>query len=450
MKRLLYLFMALLTFAGCKKSSFELAFDETPEVRTQKAVTKVNTILTTAPNGWIATLPTQAGGGYGFYITFDTNQVVTMYSDLADEYSGKAKTSTFRVKPNAGAMLIFDTYNSISLLNDPNPNSFGGVSGSGHKSDAEFIYDRSTEDSIIFTGKKYRQPFKLVKATAEQAKIYKEGGYKTAIEKFKNFFLTTSYPYIEIVSGAATLKTGLAFDFSTTLTAGKRVTMTGLLADGKLSKITSKFAFKLDGADFLGTGLVYNGFTFVKALWKNDTTLALYDSSGKEYIVKSSPVPLVPLSILIGEGYKIVVVPNATTYPGWSTDFVSRRESAAKGVARWSAGSGSFKLQNITFNFNDVTKKLVVSVDIPDEKNARSLTFNYTYTKSEAGIFKFNIGALGSSEALIGPDLDPLLAQRINVDTFTLDYFKHPTTGALLAQFTSVEHPDFVFTGGLQ
>jgi hypothetical protein len=451
MKKIIYLFMVLLVFASCKKSNFDLAFDELPEARTQEAIAKVNTTLTTAPNGWIATLPTQAGGGYGFYIKFDAaTQVVKMYGDMTTAASTTAGTSTFRVKANAGAELIFDTYNFISLLDDPNPASFGGVTGSGHKSDVEFIYDHSTADSIIFTGKKYRQPFKLVKATAAQKAIYEAGGYTTAIDKFKNFFATTKNPYIDVVSGQKTLKAGITFDFSTSVTSGKRASFTGLLADETIGSGSSKYAFKLDGVDFLGDGLVYNGITFVKALWKDATTLALYDASGKEYIIKSNPSPLLPLYILIGSGYKTVIVPNATTYPGWGADFIARRALAVNGLSRWNIGAGSLRFQSMNFSFNDVTKKLVLVIDAPDGTNAFSLTFDYTYTKSADGVFKFTLGALGGNESAIGPDLAPVLAQRLNVDTFTMDYFTHPTTGATLAQFKSVQNPTFTFTGSLQ
>ncbi|WP_316801040.1 DUF4302 domain-containing protein [Pedobacter frigidisoli] len=451
MKKILYLFIFLLSMAGCKNSSFESAFDELPEARMQAAIAKVNTTLTSAQNGWIATLPTQAGGGYGFFVTFDgATQVVKMYSDLTGASSTTVGVSTYRVKANAGAELIFDTYNSISLLDDPDPASFAGVTGSGHKSDVEFIYDHSTADSIIFTGKKYRQPFKLVKATAAQKAAYESGGYKTAIDKFKSFFATTSNPYIEIVSGSTTLKGGINFDFTTSVASGKRVNFTGLLADGTVGSGSSKFAFKLDGVDFLGSGLAYSGVTFLKALWKDATTLVFYDVAGKEYIVKSNPTPLLPLYILIGSGYKSVIVPNATTFPGWGSDFITRRAAATTGLARWNIGAGSLRFQSMTFTFNDVTKKMSIKIDAPDGTNSFSLTFDYTYTKTADGVFKFNQGTLGGNESAIGPDLAPLLGQRINVDTFTVDYFTHPTTGVVMALFKSVQNPTFTFTGNIQ
>jgi hypothetical protein len=452
MKRVLFLItiISLSLMMGCKKSSYVPAFDKSPQERVADQINLVSTTLTGASNGWIATLPTQEGGGYSFYMNFDNQQNVNMYGDMTDASSTVAIKSYYRVKQDIGIDLVFDSYTYISMLDDPNQGVLGGTDKIGFSSDIDFIFDRSSADSIIFTGKKYRQPLKLVKATAAQKAIYEAGGYKTAIDKFKNFFSTTSNPYIEIVSGPTTLKAGITFDFTNGVTSGKRVSFTGLLADGTIGSASSKFAFKLDGADFLGAGLVYNGITFVKALWKDATTMALYDASGKEYIIKSNPTPLLPLSILIGSGYRTVIVPNATTYPGWGADFIARRALAVTGLSRWNIGAGSLRFQSMNFNFNDVTKKLVLVVDAPDGTNAFSLTFNYTYTKSADGVFKFTLGALGGNESAIGPDLAPLLAQRINVDTFTMDYFTHPTTGATLAQFKSIQNPTFTFTGSLQ
>ncbi|TCD12514.1 DUF4302 domain-containing protein [Pedobacter frigidisoli] len=447
MKRLLYLFMVLLAFASCKKSSFELAFDELPEVRMQKAIAEVNTILTTAPNGWIATLPTQAGGGYGFYISFDgPTQVVKMYGDATTAASTTVGTSTFRVKANAGAELIFDTYNTISLLDDPNPASFGGVTGSGHKSDVEFIYDHSTPDSIIFTGKKYRQPFRLVKATAAQKAVYEAGGYKTAIDKFKSFFATNTNAYVDILSGNATLKAGIGFDFTTSVGSGKRVNFSGILADGSIASSTGKFAFSLDGASVLSGGVLYQGITFVKFAWKDATTLAAYDAAGKEYIIKNSPTPLLPLHLLLGVKFSSIVAPFATTYPGWSADFQARRASAAAAML---AGPYGLRLDKMTFAFVVLNKKMTLTTDIYQGASRFLGDFPFTYTKNDAGVFKFTAGTPTGNAGLIVANMAPLTTQRLNVDTFTLGYFTHPTTGETLGQFISVEHPDFTFTGSL-
>lgn len=326
MKRLLFFIALLSTLISCKKTSYVAKFDKTPQERAGDQIELVVTTLVSSPNGWIATLPTAAGGGYSFYINFDNQQNVTMYGDLTDASATTVGKSYYRVKQDIGTDLVFDSYNYISMLDDPNSSVLGGASKIGYSSDIDFIYDRSSADSIIFIGKKYRQPFKLVKATAAQKASYETAGLKTAMDKFKSFFATIKNPYIEIVSGANTLKAGMSVNVTNSLTIGKRVSFTGVLADGVTTAGgTSKFAFKLDGADLLGSGLVYNGITFVKMAWKDATTLAFYDSTGKEYIIKSSPVPLTPLALLFGFPttfpYKKLTIPSSGLPTGVTSGF---------------------------------------------------------------------------------------------------------------------------------
>lgn len=289
--------MACLSLAGCTKNTFVANFDQKPEERMATSIAEVNTVLTSASNGWVANLSTLAGGGYGFYMNFGVNQDVAMYGDLNDNTSAKLGTSTFRVKTGLGVDLVFDTYNYISMLADPNPSTFGGVTGSGYKSDVEFIYERSNADTIIFTGKVYRQPLVLVKATVAQKAIYTTvDGYKTAINKVKNFFETISNPYIEVVSEGTTQMVALSIDVSNSLTAGKRTIFASVLTDGKtIRSVTQKYAFNSEGINIVNGGVVWGNITFVSFKWKDATTMAVYDSTGKEYIIKSSPVAILPL-----------------------------------------------------------------------------------------------------------------------------------------------------------
>lgn len=299
MKRIIYLFASCLILASCAKDSFVSDFDQKPEERITESITLVNNMLIGAPNGWIATLPTNAGGAYGFYITFDANQNVTMYADLNSNTSTSLGKSTFRVKTGLGADLVFDTYNYISMLADPNSNVFGGVTGTGHKSDVEFTYVRSTADSIFFIGKAYRQTLSMVKATAAQKTAYTAGELKNSVDKLTAFFANTKYPYIEIGSGANLIKAAVGANFTNNLANGKRLELTALKGDA-VSSAKGKFAVELAGMTIASGGLSFEGILFVRTAWKDATTLALYDNANKEYVIKSNPVPLTPLALQFG------------------------------------------------------------------------------------------------------------------------------------------------------
>ncbi|SFG63516.1 DUF4302 domain-containing protein [Pedobacter insulae] len=326
MKKLIILCTVLLVLTGCKESEI-LIFDEKPEVRLTQSITEVRTNLLSSANGWIATLPTQAGGGYGFYMNFDANENVKMYADLNTNSIGTSMASTYRLKTVLGTELIFDTFNYISMLADPVPAVFGGAAGSGFKSDLEFLHLRSTADSMIFKGKKYGQTLAMVKATAAQKAAYEAGGYKTAIDKVNGFFIGIKNPYIETGGGAQLAKIGVSINTTNSLTLGKRIELSGLAPSGEVLAGTGKFAYTLNGIDLLGTGLLINGVKMVKVTFKDNATMAFYDDHGVEYVIKSNPTPLTPLAALFGFPttfpYKRITIPNTGLVAGVNSEFTA-------------------------------------------------------------------------------------------------------------------------------
>jgi hypothetical protein len=435
MKKLFILFAAIVALSGCKKSDIEV-FDQKPEERLSASNAEVKTALLGSPNGWIATLPTFAGGGYGFYMSFAADETVKMYSDLGTANSPSTTvlnyitpmTSTYRIKAVLGTELIFDTFNYTSYLVDPTPAVFGGVASSGYKSDIEFVYLRSKADSIFFTGKKYGQPMVMVKATAAQKAAYEAGEYKTAIDKFKAFFVTNRFPYIEIGSGASALKTGLTFDFSNVIATGKRISLTGLLADGSVASATSKFGLTIDGAGIPG-GLVYQNINFVKIAWKDATTLAMYDSAGKEYIIKNNSAPVVPFATLfkyngtyngifiagqtlpagVTSAFTAIFNGMVTRFNGTgrtltSTEFKLVNSTTAKVEIWYMSGTSAF-LADASFTYTIAGDQLTLSNYVPAVSNA-----NWTTRITEIGAFKdffinntFKIDWAISSNASISP-----------------------------------------------
>ncbi|MEJ5994774.1 DUF4302 domain-containing protein [Pedobacter sp. Du54] len=326
MKRLFLCVAVLSILISCKKTSYVAKFDKLPQERAAEQISLVSSTLTGATNGWIATLPTQAGGGYGFYMSFDNSNNVVMYGDMTATSSSTSGASYYRIKQDLGTELVFDTYNYISMLDDPN-GTLGGASKIGYSSDIEFTFDRIAGDSIIFIGKKYRQPFKLVKATAAQKASYLAGEYKTAIDKFSTSMSGIKNPYIELGTGAQLAKIGVSINTTNNLTLGKRIDLSGLASDGKVLSGTGKYAFNLNGAELLGNGILINGVRLVRILFKDATTLAFYDDKGTEYIIKSNPSPLTPLASLFGFPttfpYRRISIPSTGLAAGVTSEFTA-------------------------------------------------------------------------------------------------------------------------------
>lgn len=369
----------LAIFASCKKSKEEV-FDKKPEERLSESVAQVKATLLGSSNGWVATLPTQAGGGFAFYMHFDASENVKMYGDLNAASISTQATSTYRLKAVLGTELIFDTFNYISLLVDPVPGVFGGAAGSGFKSDVEFIHVRTNADSIFFKGKKYDQPLVMVKATTAQKASYENNEYKTAIDKLKAYFGSARNPYVEVVSGNSTLKAGIGIDVNSSLASGKRVSLTGVLADGtSTATANAKYAFTLSGADILGSGLVYQGVKFVRIGWKDATTLVFYDSTGKEYVVKSNPTPLTPFHLLFKYNGTYKVIRIGSSLPlGVNSKFNDIYQAlAARLAAVTTGGPRTIVAIYITLN-NATTATVTISPTNGTSTFLANATFNYT------------------------------------------------------------------------
>ena len=450
MKRLLYLFTACLVLISCKKDAFVSNFDQKPEERMAESITKINSTLTSAPNGWVVTLPTNAGGAYGFYMVFGADQSVTMYGDLNDNTATTAGKSTYRVKGGLGAELIFDTYNYISMLADPKNDVFGGAGNTGLKSDVEFILDRVSGDSIILTGKTYRQKITMIKATAAQKSFYATtDAFKTSIAKIKNFFAATANPYIEVSSGNALLKVGITLNATNALATGKRINLTGVLADGKtVSAVTEKFSFGANDASIVNSGLVWQGIRFMALRWKDASTMALYDASGKEYIIKSSVSPLVPLYQLWGTKYNGMLSEYKTIYAGTTTKGADILNYFHNGLISSITGGFNFNYGRINFVWNTTNKRLTVNGFVSQNNGTSGWTtaIIYNYTVNDDGVFKFTLNTAASGGYAANP-MSRLHAFML-ANTVKFDYYIDG--GNLYGRMTSIEDPTIVMTFILQ
>ncbi|MGB3063943.1 DUF4302 domain-containing protein [Sphingobacterium thalpophilum] len=195
MNRIFLNFLAgcLLFAVACKKDDVENVFGQKPEERISDTLTFIRNELVNAPNGWKGGFSTGAKGGFGFYFNFKDDQTVDMLSDYSTSSGNELKSSTYRVSPLFTPTLIFDTYNYITIMQDPAPDA-GGAAGSGFKSDIEFLYERHNADTLFFTGKKYRQPFTLIRLSKEEQESYLNGGLNKFNTDFTNL-LNNNYGF---------------------------------------------------------------------------------------------------------------------------------------------------------------------------------------------------------------------------------------------------------------
>jgi hypothetical protein len=151
MKKPIIYLIILTTAIACHKdkSPFSKGVDE----RINEQLTNYQSVLTSAADGWTATLITRLGNTYSFYFRFNESNRVFMYSDFDTTTASVLKESSYRLKSLQQPCLLFDTYSYVHMLADPDASVNGGYYGGGLLSDFEFSIDTLTTDSIMLTGR---------------------------------------------------------------------------------------------------------------------------------------------------------------------------------------------------------------------------------------------------------------------------------------------------------
>ncbi|MDR6783890.1 DUF4302 domain-containing protein [Pedobacter africanus] len=433
---------ALLSMQACKKDQ-ELIDGKRPEERVAEDLEKYRSELINSPNGWVAYLGTTlVGGGYNFYMSFDKDNKVIMRADYNSDIALESVQSTYRVKQVMAPSIIFDTYSLLHLLQDPDPNFFEGDLAVGYGSDFEFEIREQVGDTIKLIGKKRKAPLVLVKATADQKAFYTSDVFSDNIDEITNYLADNPFTYVldpkdNSKKVQVSIKPNVrARTFSFISTNG---------ADAVINSGT--FSFSSTGLR-LNSPIKNGDDAYTSVTWdKTVNKLFLISTKGAKVEVFVSNTALFPLELLLGPVFSAVTVPNATTYPGWSANFASRRAAAANAIL---TGQYGLRLDLMQFLFNTKANTMTLSAAVYQGANGFIAEYSYNYVKTAGNIFKFNYVSSNGNGGLIVTGMAPLLAQRINVDRFKLDYFVNPNNGEILGQFTSIEHPDFTFSGALQ
>jgi hypothetical protein len=440
MKRIYILLIAAASFFGCTKSDVDLIFDSLPEERINVRLTELQNKLLESPSGWKASLTTNASGGYGFYFNFKEDQTVAMVSDINATTARVISNSTYRVKWVMNASLIFDTYNYISLLQDPTAGTVpGGAQGSGVRSDIEFEYLRATADSIILRGKKYQNELVLVKASVDESDKYNNGEYQTSINKINNFFTVNANPYIEV----AGVRTSVEINRT-----AKTASLTGIV-DGAAKSASSKFYYTLSGINFR-EGISFSGVDIKSLTFKGDILHAV-DKEGKEYEVKNSVSPILPLHMLMGVKYAGLRSPTLTNTSSSVTYFPGTAGTGLTILRRYFDGLPNRNANGVAvfgYGYMDLAwntaNKRVTLIGVAGQYQTSGLatwttTIVYDYTVDEStGEYKFTLrtAASGGYSAAIMDQLNTFLT----TSRFKLDY--HVEGANLYGKIIGIDSPN--------
>lgn len=430
----LYIILLAILFAGCSKDKTTSLFGEKPEERMEKALAEYKATLTGSTYGWKTVVYPAAGGGYSFFFRFGANDRVTMYSDVTLEAAGTAKESTYRLKAVQRPSLLFDTYSYLHLLSDPDPNVYGGETGSGYAVDFEYAIDSVSADTIKLTGISFNTKMILVKATQAEAEAYTAGSYANLITDMEEYMLQHPWLYLQFADGNRLQVSVNTFT--------KTFTLIYIDDAEQVKLLSSPYYYTLNGI-YLQTPIVYEGDAFHEVFWDSAQQVFYVTIDGQRVEVKVALTSVVPMHRLLGVDFSSLIVP-PQQLPGWSASFTTIYADIATSLIN---GPYGLTLYYTEFAF-DVNQQIMnMDVYVIQNNSLFLARYPFTYTKTADGVFNFTGQAFQGNAAVIATDMMPLL-NYIRNDRFTMDFIVDTQGGnGKLGQLKSVEHPDFFFTG---
>lgn len=430
-----YILAIGILLAGCTKQTDAILGD--PDARLATVLAAYADTLVKAPHGWKAVTFPNKGGGYAFYLKFATGNEVSMLSDIDTLTGATIKASTYRLKALQLPSLLFDTYNYLHILSDPNPDIIGGTRNLGLSSDFEFAFVAVAGDTIRLQGLQHKTPMYLVKATAEEETRYLAQGFKKSIQATSAFMKNNSYPYLLFPDNKQ-----VAFGVN-----GKTFNLVYVQGD-KVITLSSAFSYTLDGI-ILKTPLQYAGFT-VQQIWWDDAVKAFYIIiNGTKIYVQNSPTPIVSLHFQLGKGldYSLITV-NPATLTGLSADFLSIYDAAKKGLATVGNNAGRV-LDYFAISFT-ATDEMTLKVYYHNTSNTNYIAnFLYGINRNGAAIsFTYKSRDNNANTAIQGISA---LTNYLEQNTFNINWFANQTSGstALLGGFTKSTDTNSYFFGVL-
>lgn len=166
--KLLLASMAVVTSYTACTPEVDDAFDNSSAQRIAETLKNDQQILVSAPNGWrMAIYGNTDFGGYNLFFKFAADNTVEVANEIAynpeDVSTAQVReTSHYSLQQSAGAILSFDTYNSLfHFFSDPVNPSMGNT-GKGFEADLEYRIMSACADSVVLKGKKHNKKLVLL------------------------------------------------------------------------------------------------------------------------------------------------------------------------------------------------------------------------------------------------------------------------------------------------
>jgi hypothetical protein len=202
----IYLFMALpaLLLTSCLHDQDD-TFSDSASARMSKYIQHVDTVLTSAANGWVLNYypdREQSYGGYVYTLKFD-GQNVQVRSEL--DKPTDVFTSTYKLISDNGPILTFDTYNeAMHFFATPSSSQYEAYDG-----DFEFIILGVSDDhnTITLKGKRSGNIMYMYRQTDYTAEQYLDsiGAIKSAMSGMKQIITVVGTDTVAVANAGSAL-----------------------------------------------------------------------------------------------------------------------------------------------------------------------------------------------------------------------------------------------------
>lgn len=255
-------------------------FPESASLRVEHAIDSVQTILASAPNGWVMQYFCGTGvaqfEGFNLFANFDKNGKVTLASNHRYLRGGNAgkyteATSLYSLLLEDGPVLAFNTWNDV-LTPFVDPVSYASApnnlvkDGEGMQGDHNFVIMSFNDDEVILRGERHGAEVRLTKCPSSWT------DYMADTDKMKNYITNTSISSYYVTTETDTL-------YFTGLRNGRFRYCENLTNPVKLDSLACVFTpngFRTEHTDTIGTQ-TFHEFT----LSADSTCLVSEDGSVK-------------------------------------------------------------------------------------------------------------------------------------------------------------------------
>lgn len=394
--RYIYILILLLLSSSCVKENNDL-FEKSPDERLTEKIDEYYKTLQEAPNGWIMTIETKVDGVYRLWVNFKENNRVEMLCDMDATWSTKEATSTvvkessFKIKAMQYPTLIFDTYNYIHLMADPQGtnsnygNVNGGVNGTGLASDFEFALGGFENNIITLKGRYNSVKASLERATSAQESAIKQGALKEVHTKLNSYFSTVKYPVLEVNGVKVDIVVGNRSTRFSYLSKGEMIT----LNCSSYPDLTSFTEQKISSNIYFITPIDVNGVEVTGFKFDKDGYF-FNDGKGNKYIYDNKK-PSVPLRFGYNLDYTSMRIDDSKLEGTLVDPFLTDVYLASR-LGLYGNGKRNMQYANIDFQLHPLSGEPVMVFTIRYNNTAGSnytATWRYKYRIEQNGNITF-------------------------------------------------------------